>query len=544
MKIFGALIVVALSGCFSPTFPNGVLCAEGARCPGEQICASDNRCYDADAVPGDLVSPTVVLTSPLDTAEDVPVTVKIVATMSEPVDMSTASMVVTSSDGYEVEGVLTLENDGEAISFSPLQVLDPELAYEARIPATVADLAGNQLGMEVAWGFKITVGAWADPKLVESDLDRRVESLDVAQAGDKAIAAFLFRPCNGSLCEGETELWASTLVDGEWTSPAQVPTDATLVVGPKISINASGKALVTWYVPLGRLVNASYFDGVSWGQPQQVNEVGVDGQQPEVVLNDAGDGYAAWIDGSNSSLWANNFSSGNWGDATLLESLTPPVVSYHVTQTGNGDGLVVWGQDGSISSRRFVSTWEGVVSVGEGSTLTVTKRGSPLLIFANSSVQSTAFEDGWGPAKEIIAIGAGITFDSTRVRPGADGAVALVFSQGTNRDIRSARFDGSQWSSASAVEANSGAAVEPSIAVSGSGVMVAAWRQVSGPSESIWANYFVPGEGWRSPVLVEEVDDGFARTPKVLFDENRGGFSAIWVQSTIGFESLYQSRFE
>ena len=46
-------LAVWLSGpaCFSPTFPEGVLCAEGRRCPGEQVCAADNRCYSSGHQP-------------------------------------------------------------------------------------------------------------------------------------------------------------------------------------------------------------------------------------------------------------------------------------------------------------------------------------------------------------------------------------------------------------------------------------------------------------------------------------------------------------
>ena len=43
-----ALTLAMLTGaCYSPTFPPGLLCTAGTReCPGEQICAIDNRCYD------------------------------------------------------------------------------------------------------------------------------------------------------------------------------------------------------------------------------------------------------------------------------------------------------------------------------------------------------------------------------------------------------------------------------------------------------------------------------------------------------------------
>ena len=48
VRPFAIYAALALAGCFSPTFPEGVLCTlEDRRCPGDQICASDDRCYNS-----------------------------------------------------------------------------------------------------------------------------------------------------------------------------------------------------------------------------------------------------------------------------------------------------------------------------------------------------------------------------------------------------------------------------------------------------------------------------------------------------------------
>ena len=41
-----AAIAASAAACFSPSFPNGVPCSVEGNCPGSQICAADNRCYD------------------------------------------------------------------------------------------------------------------------------------------------------------------------------------------------------------------------------------------------------------------------------------------------------------------------------------------------------------------------------------------------------------------------------------------------------------------------------------------------------------------
>lgn len=45
------LVVVLFVGCFDPQLQQGVPCTSDGRCPLDQICAFDNRCYDPDDVP-------------------------------------------------------------------------------------------------------------------------------------------------------------------------------------------------------------------------------------------------------------------------------------------------------------------------------------------------------------------------------------------------------------------------------------------------------------------------------------------------------------
>ena len=52
MKAALVLPLAVLSACFTPTFPEGVLCTvPDRRCPGDQVCAADDRCYNTDPGP-------------------------------------------------------------------------------------------------------------------------------------------------------------------------------------------------------------------------------------------------------------------------------------------------------------------------------------------------------------------------------------------------------------------------------------------------------------------------------------------------------------
>jgi hypothetical protein len=44
-------IAAAAASCYGPEFPDGVRCSLDRQCPGDQICAFDDRCYDPDDLP-------------------------------------------------------------------------------------------------------------------------------------------------------------------------------------------------------------------------------------------------------------------------------------------------------------------------------------------------------------------------------------------------------------------------------------------------------------------------------------------------------------
>lgn len=61
-----SLLIVALiaTGCYDPTFQNGIACDPSGACPSGQICGSDNKCHlpgavIPDAPPGDIIDAAV-----------------------------------------------------------------------------------------------------------------------------------------------------------------------------------------------------------------------------------------------------------------------------------------------------------------------------------------------------------------------------------------------------------------------------------------------------------------------------------------------------
>jgi hypothetical protein len=98
-------------------------------------------------------------------------------------------------------------------------------------------------------------------------------------------------------------------------------------------------------------------------------------------------------------------------------------------------------------------------------------------------------------------------------------------------DIWAKRFvPGVGWGGTARIEAGTGDAVAPQIAMDDTGHAIAVWYQYQsdGSASEIWANRYVPGAGWGTAVLIETSNTmGDARDPQVAMDD-RGYAIAVW----------------
>ena len=101
------------------------------------------------------------------------------------------------------------------------------------------------------------------------------------------------------------------------------------------------------------------------------------------------------------------------------------------------------------------------------------------------------------------------------------------------------------WQPDVEIDASSGVANDAQIAFDANGNAIAVWVQESGSRTDIWSNYYEPGAGWQSAILVEANDaDRYAGSPRVAFDGD-GNAIAVWVQTDAitGNESAWANRF-
>ena len=107
------------------------------------------------AAPVDNTAPTITARTPLNNATNVPIGSSVSATFSEPMDAATitAASVTLRAAGAGSDVPAAVSYAGGVASLVPNAPLAYNTVYTATVAASVADLAGNQLGTAASWSF-------------------------------------------------------------------------------------------------------------------------------------------------------------------------------------------------------------------------------------------------------------------------------------------------------------------------------------------------------------------------------------------------------
>ena len=146
-------------------------------------------------------------------------------------------------------------------------------------------------------------------------------------------------------------------------------------------------------------------------------------------------------------------------------------------------------------------------------------------IWANRYTAGT----GWGTAT-LIEAGTGSAY-GPQIAIDANGNALAVWTQtnGTVYSVWSNRYSAGAWGTAALIETdNAGSAEGPQIAIDANGNALAVWAQSNGTVNNIWANRFSAG-AWGTAELIETDNGSNAGYPKIAFDAN-GNALAVWHQ--------------
>jgi FG-GAP-like repeat len=354
----------------------------------------------------------------------------------------------------------------------------------------------------------------------------------------------------------------------QWDTPIMLEANSGEAQFPRLAADASGAAIAVWAQHDGAAMSIwanRYIAGQGWGMATLIEDNTGDARGPWVAMDGNGNAVVVWsqYDGVYLSIWANRYVAGEgWGTATLIETNPGDADFTRVAMNNGGRAMALWrqtdGSEVSIWASRFVDgdgwgsptlletnsgeaseTWIAMDNHGNAMAVWRQTDGVDLSIWANRFI----VDDGWGVPTLIehapgFASFPHVVFES-------NGNALVVWYQGPDSNNRSIWANhyivGEGWDSPTLLENNPGSAQGPDVAIDGSDRAIAVWRQFDGVDISIWANRYVPGEGWGGPTLIE-TNPGEAVRPAVAMDTS-GNAVVVWIQFDGTNDSVWANRY-
>lgn len=303
-----------------------------------------------------------------------------------------------------------------------------------------------------------------------------------------------------------------TTRDAQWQTAEQIDADPGGVATPDVAMDASGNAMAVWRVGL-KVVASRYTAGGGWDTPTLISvDNGLTAAEPRVAMDASGNAIVVWLQqpaaDEQAGVWANSYRAGvGWGTPTQLDSDVNVAFHPQIAMDPDGNALAIWRQwDGA-----HYNLWASRYTPDTGGT-------------------------GWGTAT-VIETNTGDVRANPRIAMDSNGNALAVWSQlradGGGNDIWANRYTpGAGWGTATLVEMNdAGDAVEPQIAVDGSGNAMAVWAHSGAAGVELWANRYTIAGGWGTPTFV--APEIAVPPPRVAVDATGNAVVVMWAGTDV-----------
>lgn len=150
---------------------------------------------------------------------------------------------------------------------------------------------------------------------------------------------------------------------------------------------------------------------------------------------------------------------------------------------------------------------------------------------------------GWGDSLLIETLNSADA-DYPYIAADASGNAFAVWDQydGSRTTVFANRYvAGVGWTGAMMIDSVGTDCYNPRVAFDGSGNAIAVWQRTVSWVNSVWANRYVPGEGWGTAEPIEGQADE-AGLPQVVVDES-GNATAVWAQYKDGHGHIWSNRY-
>jgi Divergent InlB B-repeat domain len=374
---------------------------------------------------------------------------------------------------------------------------------------------------------------------------------------------------------GKRDLWSSRRGPGAaWSTPALLESSANEINDPELAIDAaSGRAMVVWWE-----INGAVFD--VWARPADANgawgtAARIDSQDrqvayPRVGMDASGNAIVTWnqiATSNNWNVWSSRYANGSWGAAVRITDDRDLDLNPQLAVAGTGDAFVVWRRFGGgiwASRASGGGAWSAPTLLALGTTslfidfhqIVADAAGNATAVWSQVEVQSGQTSStlvskrfaggGWSATAAPVATPIVGNFQSdSRLAVNTQGVVAAAWGRLDNSAwANQMRSDGT-WATAAPIKAAGAGALSsvPVIAIDDAGDMLAAWtvgNLVDGVPD-LWINRFVQGSGWAGATAHEnEPNTSFG--PRIAMNA-RGNAALAWQQNRgSGVGTLILSR--
>lgn len=343
-----------------------------------------------------------------------------------------------------------------------------------------------------------------------------------AVAGEAEDGRVVFGPIGTANLVWTQRIGASDSVRARsYSQASDFGTETALGTGfsQQITSDASGNLMAVW--KQGNDIFANRFVlGAGWGTAQSIETGAERADSPQISSDASGNVMAVWsqANGGIYNIWANRYTpSAGWGTAQLIETNdTGWAQSPQIATDASGNVTAVWGQrDGAART----SLWSNRFTASTG------LWGTAQLIETDDTGNAQTPKVVVGPGGNVVA--AWMQYDGTR------------FVLNTNLYTI-----GVGWGTATQIPTGSIDINDGTFTVDSNGHILALWTQQNavGSKYGIWANRFVVGSGWGSPVLIESDSATDMAQPRIASDGN-GDSIAMWIRQGGGIYNVRSVRY-
>lgn len=464
--------------------------------------------------------PTILSTSPANTAMDVDPGDDIRAAFSEDINETTLTdntFRLYRPDNTVVQGSVTYNATTMEAVFRPNEKLSFLTSYLAVLTKGIADRSGNPLSSDYTWQFSTRERTWGPATRIGPDTGSSHSAKVAIDSAGNATA--VWHQSDGQAPSTIFRILASRFVpDRGWGAPVRIDDDRSAYADyPELDVDANGNVIAVWQKEspdpnLTYLMWWNRFSDTAWGNPTIIDPLATAAALPRIRMGDEGDGMAWWLQregqdrfgGVLYGLYANRYEPNTvWGPTVHLRANIDPQHHPDVALSRKGgSAMAVW--------RHF-----------------------------DGSVWAMPFEpnSGWGPPTQLTGLG-----DYPQVVVGEDGTGMAIWTgfNGTSSALYSARYEKNVgWESPIEVALMKS---QGKIVIDQSGNVTAVWVDVefSGGYEPgcnnvelyrLHALRYKIGSGWGgdtpSPVLTRTCKLGPLHIPQVAVD-GQGNVMVVW----------------